>query len=116
VLPAGLLEGHGSSVAVSALLHLASQPHMLRLGRSLACLFCPLWCGAGQLLPCMMRFSRLLTVSSLASNWVQEQAAALYRLNMEQYASLKGQLLAATAVGLWRRTCTLLCVTAKRGL
>lgn len=30
---------------------------------------------------------------------VQEQAAALYRLNMEQYASLKGQLLAATAVG-----------------
>ncbi|PRW45591.1 lipase PLAT LH2 family [Chlorella sorokiniana] len=28
----------------------------------------------------------------------KEQAAALYRLNMEQYTSLKGQLLAATAV------------------
>ena len=29
---------------------------------------------------------------------VQEQAAALYRMNMEHYSSLKGQLLAATAV------------------
>jgi hypothetical protein len=43
----------------------------------------------------------LASISSTISacdSVVQEQAAALYRLNMEQYTSLKGQLLAATAV------------------
>lgn len=56
----------------------------------------------------MMRCPLPLTLASLASNWLQEQAAALYRLNMEQYASLKGQLLAATAVGVQGRMSTCL--------
>ena len=114
----GRLEGHSSSGAVSALLHLASQPHMLLLGRSLACLSCLLWCGGRPAAACMMRCPLPLTLASLASNWLQEQAAALYRLNMEQYASLKGQLLAATAVGLrcrmyaWLEGSAVVCGTA----
>ncbi len=105
--------------------HALSLPGLLLLAAhlaagALACLPASFACsgaGAGQLLPCVLQSPHPLILSSLASNWVQEQAAALYRLNMEQYASLKGHLLAATAVGLWRRMyACLACVTLNGGL
>lgn len=56
-----------------------------------ACLSCGLVCRSHLRTPCLLIHLPTLT-------WLQEQAAHLYSLNMQQYSELKGQLLAATAV------------------